>query len=594
MRHVSIKFFALPVVMFFLLAMTSFSVATSYAANVKGGVGLAPFNAESIDAVEAAKLVLTNDAVVVDFRDPYSFELFNVSISDSANMGIQTFLNQLVSGDFSGLPIVGIVDETSEVMVRQVLNTVSSLMSGVELFFMQLNPSNVSAVEKAGFSVNTFKNISFDELPGYAALTKSVAQAGNLSAVQAALDRAMTSPTVSTVNALDAAILSAYQSGAISAMQYAQLRQAVAGSPDIQAALAGIQNVLGQIQPPTPGVPTPTPAPTPGEEVVPPAPVPPVGEITPPAVPTPVPPIPAPAPLPGEEEVVPPAPTPAPIPAPTEQITMNDVLMALNNALANANEQNIAALNDALDRAHDAGIISDVAYNQALQLLDGLTGTSGALQASVNEILQALQEIQMALLGISAPGEPEIVPPVTPVVPSAPSVSEECINSVYAIVGNYPDLESYNVRAMVTDVVSTSATDDCLLYDLVVQVNSRVEPIYSQMVSKGLFPNLLNRRDIINYDRALDDGLRQAALADGLITQREAKADERLDNMFRRKDARHIIPLAYWLPTYVTTVPRDVLIRVLRGRENPLNALGQSLNDIWTNGINFETGRRAR
>ena len=200
----------------------------------------------------------------------------------------------------------------------------------------------------------------------------------------------------------------------------------------------------------------------------------------------------------------------------------------------------------------------------------------------------------MALLGISAPGEPEIVPPVTPVVPSAPSVSEECINSVYAIVGNYPDLESYNVRAMVTDVVSTSATEACLLYDLVVQVNSRVEPIYSQMVSKGLFPNLLNRRDIINYDRALDDGLRQAALADGLITQREAKADERLDNMFRRKDARHIIPLAYWLPTYVTTVPRDVLIRVLRGRENPLNALGQSLNDIWTNGINFETGRRAR
>ena len=586
MRHVSIKFFALPVVMFFLLAMTSFSVATSYAANVKGGVGLAPFNAESIDAVEAAKLVLTKDAVVVDFRDPYSFELFNVSISDSANMGIQTFLNQLVSGDFSGLPIVGIVDETSEVMVRQVLNTVSSLMSGVELFFMQLNPSNVSAVEKAGFSVNTFKNISFDELPGYAALTKSVAQAGNLSAVQAALDRALTNPTVSTVNALDAAILSAYQSGAISSMQYAQLRQAVAGSPDIQIALAGIQNVLGQIQPPTPGAPAPTPAPTPGVGVITPAPTPVPGELTPPAAPTPVP-----APV---EEVVPPAPTPAPIPAPTEQITMNDVLMALNNALANANEQNIAALNDALDRAHDAGIISDVAYNQALQLLDGLTGTSGALQASVNEILQALQQIQMALLGVSAPGEPEIVPPVTPVVPSAPSVSEECINSVYAIVGNYPDLESYNVRAMVTDVVSTSATEACLLYDLVVQVNSRVEPIYSQMVSKGLFPNLLNRRDIINYDRALDDGLRQAALADGLITQREANADERLDNMFRRKDARHIIPLAYWLPTYVTTVPRDVLIRVLRGRENPLNALGQSLNDIWTNGINFETGRRAR
>jgi len=133
---------------------------------------------------------------------------------------------------------------------------------------------------------------------------------------------------------------------------------------------------------------------------------------------------------------------------------------------------------------------------------------------------------------------------------------------------------------------------DCLLYPLVAQVNSRVEPIYSDMVSGGLFANLFNRINIRRYDRALDDGLRQAALSDGIISNRDARVDRTLDRIFRRIDLNHCLPAGLLPHVYFTTLPRDIAIRVLRGRENPLDAIGQSLNDLWNRGINFETGRR--
>ena len=145
---------------------------------------------------------------------------------------------------------------------------------------------------------------------------------------------------------------------------------------------------------------------------------------------------------------------------------------------------------------------------------------------------------------------------------------------------------------MVEDVVSSSNSDECLLYPLVAQVNSRIEPIYSDMVSGGLFARLLNKRDTRRYDRALDDGLRSAAVADDMITRREARVDEKLDGIFRGIDLRNVRPAGSIPRVYFTTLPRDIMIRILRGRENPLDAIGQSLNDLWNRGINFESGRR--
>ncbi len=145
---------------------------------------------------------------------------------------------------------------------------------------------------------------------------------------------------------------------------------------------------------------------------------------------------------------------------------------------------------------------------------------------------------------------------------------------------------------MVTDIVSSSDSDECLLYPLVAQVNSRVEPIYSDMVSGGLFANLFNRLNIRRYDTALDDGLRSAALEDDMISRREARVDSTLDRIYRRIDLNHRLPAGSLPHVYFTTLPRDIMIRVLRGRENPLDAIGQSLNDLWNRGINFESGRR--
>jgi hypothetical protein len=479
MKHVIMKIFALPVVVLFVLVMASFSVATSYAANSNGGFGVAS-NVQSIDAVQAAKLIQSNDAVVVDLRDKYTKALFNVSAGDTTNMDVQSFLQALMNGQFDGMPVVGIVDGTNEGLIRQVLGTFSSALDNVQLFLTQLNPKNANDYEKAGLTVNTFENISFDELPGYAALTKSVAQASGLAAVQTALEAAIASPTEGNVARLDTALKDARLDQAIDFGTWNQLLNVTNGAPNLQTALTDIQSILfGGAAPTPPVTPTPTPAPTPGVGGVTPAPVPPIGGLTPPA----------PAPVPGEGG--------------------------------------------------------------------------------------------------------EVVPPTTPVAP-VPGVTNECLDKVYAIVSTYPDLENYDVRSMASDVVSSKSGEDCKLYDLVSQVNDRVEPIYSDMVSTGLFANLLHRRDIINYDKALDNGLRQAALADGRITDRQATVDEKLDKLYRNKDARHRIPLGSWLPTWVTTYPRDIMIRVLRGRENPVDAIGNALNDPWTNGINFPTGRAAK
>jgi len=49
----------------------------------------------TFDADEAMKMVLMDDAVVVDFRDPYTNTLFNVG-AEKENMDVQTFLSQLL------------------------------------------------------------------------------------------------------------------------------------------------------------------------------------------------------------------------------------------------------------------------------------------------------------------------------------------------------------------------------------------------------------------------------------------------------------------------------------------------------------------
>lgn len=602
MRHVSMKFFALPVIMFFLLAMTSFSVATSYAANVKGGVGVLPVNVQSISAADAAKMILSNDAVVVDLRDPYTHTLFNVS-DETTNVGVMGLMSQLLEGNYNGMPVVGIVDEAGESSVRQLLNAFSSILGGAQLFLTQLNPRNVQDFENAGLFVNTFENISFEELPGYVSFTKNISQVASLAEVQAALDNALKSTTPSNVAALDQAIFNAYVNGALPFVTYAEMAAAVSGfadKNDLPGALNQIQTILARAATPpvTPAPGAPAPAPLPGEGAIAPAPVPVPGELTPPAAPTPV-------PAPVEVEVVPPAPTPTPAPASTAPITMNDVLRALNNALANANEQNLAALNDALDRAHDAGLISDVAYNQALQLLDGLTGTSGAVQASVNEILQTLQQIQVALLGLSTPEETGVVPPVTPIVPevSVPGVSEECFNAVYSIVSQYPDLENVDLEAMVRGVIPQS--EECNLVDLVAQVNSRIAPIYRDNIPSGLFAAFTqfdDRREW-TYDKAMDNGLRQAAVDSGQMTNRQASVDRMIDAMIRNVDIHgypfptkalieRLQPLDFplfprWVGKYIEAPILDTLIRVLKGKENPVDAIGNSLNDIWTRGVDF-------
>jgi hypothetical protein len=133
MKYSSMKLFVVPVLAFFILAMSSFTVAKSYAANSKYGVGLVPFKAQSINADEAAKLILSKNAAVVDLRNPYTFTLFNVS-DDSANVGVEGFLGKAIEGSYSGMPVVGIVDAESQGSVRQALSAFSPLLGGVQLF----------------------------------------------------------------------------------------------------------------------------------------------------------------------------------------------------------------------------------------------------------------------------------------------------------------------------------------------------------------------------------------------------------------------------------------------------------------------------
>ena len=561
MRDV-IKFFVLPTLMLFLLAMTSFSVATSYASNVDAGIGFASFNVQTIDADEAMKLVLTNDAMVVDFRDPYTYTLFSAGTEVEENVDVQTFLSQLLNGDYEGVPVVGIVDAESEGAVRQVLNTFSSLLSGVELFLMQLNPNNVDTAQKAGFTVKTFNNISFDELPGYAVLTKTVAQATSLANVVSALEQVIDEAEAGTItqadlSAVEAVINQAFFNGVIDFNTMSDIQEAVANADDLSDALYSINEIVSGIQPPTPPV-TPTPAPTPS----------PAPGIAPSPVPAPTP-VPVPAPV-EEEEVVPPTPAPAPtpIPAPEEEELVPPAPMPTPAPVPGAEEAPVPGEEEVVPPAPTPAPVP------------GAEEAPGAEEVVSPAPMPTPAPTPTPITG-------EVVPPVT-----QPTVSQECVNAVYAIVSNYPDLESYDLQAIVTDVVSSSGGDECLLYPLVAEVNNRIAPIYSDMVSGGLFARLLNRRNVRTYDTALDDGLRQAALADGVITEREARVDERLDRIFRRIDLNHRLPAGLLPHVYFTTLPRDIMIRVLRGRENPLDAIGQSLNDLWNRGINFETGRR--
>ena len=277
MRSISTKLFALPVLVFFMLAMASFSIATSYASDVRSGIGSGAFGINAINADEAAKALLSGNAAVVDLRSPYMHELFNVSASDdeSDNLELGAFVERLLSGQYEGMPVVGIVDEASGGFVRDVLSYLEDMLGGSNISLLELTPKNAASFEG---QLNTFENIPVSDVEKYYGYVKFVSQVDTVAAAQAqlaAVNQAIANGTL-TQEALNALGTSLDSVAANNPSCSYSVLSAVAAVNSFAGPLTGIANALASCAPATPPV----------VEVVPPVveEVPPVVEEVPPVV----------------------------------------------------------------------------------------------------------------------------------------------------------------------------------------------------------------------------------------------------------------------------------------------------------------------